>query len=255
MKKILTRKEPEKKLLLSLPKRAGRSSSGRITIRHRGGGAKRLYRIVDWGQTMMDRPARVVALEYDPYRTAYIALLKYPDGSRRYVLAAHGLKRGDEVITSEGAETKIGNRMKLKNIPVGTMVFNVEILPNKGGQIVRSAGASTRIVAQEGKYTQVELPSKEIRKILSECFATVGQVSHPEHRYEKLRKAGQRRLKGIRPTVRGSAMTPKSHPHGGGEGKAPIGLKYPKTPWGKPAIGVKTRRRKHTDKFILKKRK
>lgn len=254
-RKQLTKKKPEKKLLMAISKKAGRSSSGRITVRHRGGGVKRLYRIIDWGQEMINKPAKVIALEYDPNRTAFIALLEYPDRTKRYRLAPYGLKIGDEVIIAEKAEIKIGNRVKLKNIPIGTLVFNIEISPGKGGQIVRAAGTSAKVLGQEGKYTHLQLPSKEVRKILSECYATIGQVSHPEHRYEKMKKAGQKRLKGRRPAVRGSAMTPKSHPHGGGEGKAPIGLKHPKTPWGKPALGVKTRKRTWTDKFIIKRRK
>jgi large subunit ribosomal protein L2 len=252
---LLTQKEPEKNLLLALPQKAGRSVSGRITVRHRGGGVKRLYRIVDFGQEMQGQQGKVIALEYDPYRTAFLMLLEYPDGKKRYQIAPHGIKIGDEVICQEKAEPKIGNRMKLKNIPVGTLVYNIELIPGRGGQLVRSAGTAAKVLAHEGKYTHLEMPSKEIRKVLQECFASVGQVSHPEKRFEKVGKAGSNRLKGRRPHVRGSAMTPASHPHGGGEGKAPIGLKYPKTPWGKHALGVKTRKRKWTDKYIIKRRK
>jgi len=255
MKKILTKEKPEKKLLLRLKKRAGRSKSGRITVRHRGGGVKRLYRIVDFGQKKKDIPAKVIALEYDPYRTAYLMLLEYEDGKKCYRLAPHDIKVGDKVKISETTEIKIGNRLKLKNIPVGTEVFNVELKPGRGGQIVKAAGTAAQVLAHEQKYTHLKMPSKEVRKVLSECFATIGRVSHPEHRYKKLKKAGQTRLKGRRPQVRGTVMSPRAHPHGGGEGKTPIGLPHPKTPWGKPARGVKTRKRKSTDKYIIKRRK
>jgi len=255
MKLILTKKEPEKKLLKFFKERAGRSHRGRITVRHRGGGAKRLYRIVDFGQGKIDIPAKVAALEYDPYRTAFIALIEYQDEEKKYILAPQGLNIGDQIIISEKAEVKLGNRMKLKNIPLGTLIYNIEIEPGRGGKFIRSAGATARVLAQEGKFTHLEMPSGEIRKFLGECFASIGSVSNAEHIYENLRKAGRNRLRGIRPTVRGSAMTPKSHPHGGGEGRSPIGLKHPKTPWGKPALGVKTRKRRHTDKFIIQRRK
>lgn len=240
---------------MSLKKRAGRGAEGRITVRHRGGGAKRLYRIIDFGQGKLNTPAKVIALEYDPYRTAYLILLEYSDGKRSYQIAPQEIKIGDEVVCQEETEIRPGNRMKLKNIPVGTQVYNIELEPGKGGKIVRSAGTSAKVLAQDFPFAQLEMPSKEIRKISQECFASIGQVSHPEKRFETIRKAGRRRLKGWRPTVRGSAMTPPSHPHGGGEGKAPIGAKRPKTPWGKPALGVKTRRRKWTDKYIIKRRK
>lgn len=253
--KILTKKKPEKRLLLPLPKRAGRARFGRITVRHRGGRVKRLYRIIDFGQEKLNIPGKVIALEYDPYRTAFIVLLKYADGEKRYQIAPQGLKVGDEIICQELAEIKTGNRMKLKNIPVGTQVFNIEIEPGKGGKMVRGAGTAAKVLAREGGWVNLEMPSGEIRKIPQECFATVGIVSHPEKRYEKISKAGRVRLKGIRPTVRGAAMNPPDHPHGGGEGKTPIGLRRPKTPWGKPALGVKTRKRKWTDKFIIKRRK
>jgi len=253
--KFLTKKEPEKKLLKPLKKKAGRARSGRITVRHRGGGVKRLYRIVDFGQEKLNVSGKVIALEYDPNRNAFLMLVEYEDGDKRYLIAPHNIKIGDEIICSEEAELKIGNRMKLKNIPVGTMVYNIEIQPGQGGKLVRSAGTSAKVLAHEGKYSHLEMPSKEIRKILSECFASIGQVSNPEKRFEKIGKAGRRRLKGWRPTVRGSAMIPADHPHGGGKAKAPIGLKHPKTPWGKPALGVKTRKRKWTDKYIIKRRK
>lgn len=254
-KGILTKKEPEKSLLVPLKKKAGRSGSGRITIRHRGGGVKRLYRIVDFGEEKLDIPAKVIALEYDPNRTAYIMLLEYEDSQKRYRIAPHGIKVGDSVICAQKAPIKIGNRMKLKNIPVGTQVYNIELQPRKGGQMVRGAGTAAVVLAKEGKYCHLEMPSGEVRKVLLECFASVGQVSHPEKRFEKLKKAGSKRRKGWRPTVRGTVMNPRDHPHGGGEGKAPIGLPHPKTPWGKPALGVKTRKRKWTDKYIIKPRK
>jgi len=255
MKSILTKKEPEKKLLLYLKKNAGRSSSGRITVRHQGGGAKRLYRVIDFGQEKLDVPAEVIALEYDPNRTAYISLLEYKDGEKRYRLAPQNLKVGDEIIISDKTEIKIGNRMKLKNVPVGTQVFDVEIESGKGGKSIRSAGAAAVVVAQEGNSTHLEMPSSEIRKVSGDCFASVGQVSHAEYRFITIGKAGRMRHKGIRPTVRGTAMNPCDHPHGGGEGKTPIGLKHPKTPWGKPALGIKTRKKKWTDKFIISRRK
>jgi large subunit ribosomal protein L2 len=255
-KNILTKKKPEKRLLLALKKRAGRARSGRITVRHRGGGGvKRLYRIVDFGEEKLNISAKVIALEYDPNRSAFIVLLEYQDGEKRYRLAPKDLKVGDEIIASEKAEIKIGNRIKLKNIPVGTQVFNVELEPGRGGKLAKGAGTSAKVLAQEEKLTHLEMPSSEIRRIPQGCFATIGQVSHSEHRFERIGKAGRMRLKGRRPTVRGTAMNPCDHPHGGGEGKSPIGLKYPKTPWGKPALGVKTRKkRKWTDKLIVKRR-
>lgn len=251
----LTKKEPEKKLLLSFKKKGGRGSSGRITVWHRGGGAKRLYRLVDFSQEKIGVPAKVIALEYDPFRTAFLMLLEYQDKERRYQIAPQNLKVGDEVICAEKTEIRSGNRMKLKNIPVGTMVYNIELEPGRGGKMVRGAGTGAKILAQEGRFTNLEMPSKEVRKVFSECFASIGQVSHPEQRFEVIGKAGRNRLKGWRPTVRGGAMIPPDHPHGGGEGKTPIGLKHPKTPWGKPAFGVKTRKRILTDKYIVQRRK
>jgi len=253
--KILTKKKPEKKLLLPLKKKAGRGVSGRITIRHRGGGVKRLYRLIDFGQEKLGVAGKVIALEYDPNRTAYIALIEYADGEKRYILAPKDLKIGDEITCQETTQIKIGNRMKLINVPVGTPVYNIELEPGRGGKIVRSAGTSAKVLAQEPPYTHLEMPSKEIRKVSQQCFASIGQVSHSEKRFEIIGKAGRRRLKGWRPTVRGTAMIPPSHPHGGGEGKTPIGLKHPKTPWGKPAKGVKTRKKKWTEKLIIKRRK
>lgn len=255
MKKILTKKKPEKSLLRPLKKTGGRGESGRITVRHKGGGAKRLYRVVEFGQKKLETRARVLALEYDPNRTAFLALLEYQDGTKKYILAPQELQEGAEVLFSEKCPLSPGNRMRLKNIPIGTMVYNIELEPGKGGKLVRGAGTSAQVMAQEEKYTHLKMPSSEIRKITGECFASIGEVSYPEHRFQKLGKAGRARWKGRRPTVRGSAMTPASHPHGGGEGKAPIGLKYPKTPWGKPALGVKTRKKKWTDKMIIQRRK
>ncbi len=254
---VLSKKEPEKKLLVSLKKRAGRGRSGKITVRHQGGGAKRFYRIVDFRQSKLDVPAKVLALEYDPYRTAFIALVEDRDESKekRYILAPQGLKVGDEIIVSEKASLSPGNRMKLKSIPVGTMVYNIELEQGKKGVLVRGAGASARILAHEEKYTNLEMPSKEIRKIPQECFASIGSVSNPEHRFVVLGKAGRSRHKGIRPRVRGTAMNPCDHPHGGGEGRTGIGMKRSKTPWGKTAYGVKTRKKKWVDKLIIQRRK
>lgn len=254
--KSLSKKKPEKKLLLFIKKNAGRGSSGRITVRHKGGGVKRLYRIVDFGQEKIGIPGKVASLEYDPNRSAFIALLQYQDSDRRYILAPKELKIGDEIITSEKASLSPGNRQRIKNIPVGTLVYNIEIIPGRGGVLVRGAGTSARVMAHEGKYMHVEMPSSETRKVLGECFASVGTVSNPEHIYQTIGKAGRARLRGKRPTVRGSAMNPPDHPHGGGEGRSPIGMKYPKTPWGKHALGVKTRKRKKwTNKFIIQRRK
>lgn len=251
----ITKSKPEKRLLVSLKKKAGRGSGGRISVRHKGGGVKRLYRIIDFGQEKIGIPAKVSAIEYDPYRTAFICLIQYEDGEKRYRLCAQGLKVGDEVICQESADLKTGNRLKLKNIPVGTQVFNVETEPGKGGKLARGAGTSVKVLAQEGKYTHLVFPSSEVKKVSGECFATLGQVSYPEHKFVKVGKAGRSRLLRKRPTVRGTAMVPADHPHGGGEGRAPAGLKHPKTPWGKPALGVKTRKKKWTDKLILQRRK
>lgn len=257
-KQILSKKEPEKTLLLAFKKRGGRGTNGRITVRHKGGGVKRLYRIIDFGQEKLGIPGKVIALEYDPNRNAHIALVEYQDNKKRelrYILASYGLKAGDELICQDSAEIKTGNRMKLKNIPVGNLVYNVELELGKGGKLVRGAGTSAKVMAQEEHFTHLKMPSGEVRKFSQECFASLGQVSRPEYRFIDIGKAGSMRLKGIRPTVRGSAMNPHDHPHGGGEGKTPIGLKYPKTPWGKHASGVKTRKKKKwTDKLIIKRR-
>ena len=252
---MLTKKRPEKSLVLAMNRRPGRAKSGRITTRHKGGGAKKLYRIIDFGQNKLDIPAKVLSLEYDPNRTGFIALLEYKDKEKRYIIAPQKLKVGDEVVASEKGELKQGNRMKLKNIPIGTEIYNIEIEAGTGGKLVRSAGASAKVLAQEGKYTHLKMPSSEMRKVNKEGFATIGAVSRSEHGYMKIGKAGRKRHMGIRPTVRGSAMVPADHPHGGGEGRAPIGMPSPKTPWGKIARGVKTRKKKnYTNKFIIKRR-
>ena len=254
---LLTKKRAEKSLLKYVKRSVGRSkSSGRITVRHKGGGVKKLYRIIEFTQTRMDVPVKVIALEYDPNRTAFIALIEYSDKTKQYIIAPQSLKVGDEIIFSEKAPLKPGNRLKLKNIPVGTNVYNIELESGKGGKLVRSAGSAAQVLAQENGFVNLKMPSTEIRKINGECFASVGIVSNPENRFYTIGKAGKSRLKGRRPHVRGSAMNPVDHPHGGGEGRQPIGLKHPKTPWGKPALGVKTRsRKKWTNKFIISRRK
>ncbi len=254
-RKLLSKKKPEKALLLTLKRRAGRATSGQITVRHRGGGAKRRYRIIDFGQKRINQKGKVIAIEYDPYRTGFLALVEYEDNEKAYILAPVGIKAGDEIICADKTELKIGNRLQLKNIPVGTQVYNVELNKGRGGKIVRSAGTSTKVLAHEGGYTHLQMPSSEVRKVSQDCFASIGQVSHPEKRFEKIRKAGTRRLKGWRPTVRGSAMNPPDHPHGGGSGRSGIGMKHPKTPWGKIALGVRTRKKKWTDKLIIQRRK
>jgi large subunit ribosomal protein L2 len=254
---LLSKKKPEKGLLKYVKRNAGRSSStGRITVRHKGGGVKKLYRMIEFSQTIMDIPAKVIALEYDPNRTAFIALLEYQDKKKQYIIAPQALKIGDEIVFSDKAALTPGNRMKLRNVPVGFMVYNVELEPGRGGKIVRSAGSSAQVSAQDGDYTNLKMPSTEIRRFKAECFATVGMVSNPENRFYNIGKAGKSRLKGRRPHVRGSAMNPVDHPHGGGEGRQPIGLKYPKTPWGKHALGVKTRnRKKWSNTLIIQRRK
>lgn len=253
----LTRKRPEKSLIKYVRRNNGRSAStGRITTRHKGGGIKRLYRMIEFAQTRMNAPAKVVALEYDPNRTAFIALVQYPTNEKQYIIAPQGLKVGDEVVFSETAKLTPGNRTQLKSVPVGMNVYNIEMNPGKGGQIVRSAGSSAQVLAHDGKHATLKMPSGEIRKFLGECFASIGEVSNPENRFYRVGKAGKSRHKGKRPAVRGSAMNPVDHPHGGGEGRQPIGLKYPKTPWGKHALGVKTRKRKKwSNKLIIQRRK
>ncbi|MCL0049603.1 50S ribosomal protein L2, partial [Peptococcaceae bacterium] len=251
----ITKTEPEKSLVVPLKKNAGRNSSGRITVRHRGGGHKRMYRIIDFKRDKDGVPAKVAAIEYDPNRSARIALLHYLDGEKRYIIAPHGLQVGQMVESGPDADIKVGNALPLANIPVGTIIHNIELYPGHGGQLVRSAGTSAQLMAKEGKYATIRLPSGEMRLVLQTCRATIGQVGNVDHENITIGKAGRNRWLGIRPTVRGSAMNPVDHPHGGGEGKAPIG-RHPVTPWGKPALGVRTRRKnKPTDKFIVKRRK
>jgi large subunit ribosomal protein L2 len=251
----ITKTTPEKSLVISLKKNAGRNNQGKITVRHRGGGAKVKYRIIDFKRNKDGIPARVASIEYDPNRTANIALLQYVDGEKRYILAPKGLKVGDKIMNGETAEIRIGNSLPMKNIPVGTTIHNIEMKPGKGGQLVRSAGAEAQLMAKEGKYATVKLPSGETRLLPIECRATIGQVGNIEHELVTVGKAGRKRHMGFRPTVRGSVMNPNDHPHGGGEGKAPIGRPGPVTPWGKPALGYKTRKKnKESNKYILHRR-
>ena len=252
---VLTKKKPEKSLTGFLHRKRGRSH-GKITIRHRGGGSKRLWREIDFMQNKVGENLKILALEYDPNRTAFVALVRNQYGKKKYILAYDGVKVGDTVQVADRAQVNNGNRMRLKNIPIGTFVHNIEIVEGKGGQLARSAGAYAKILAHEGGYTNLVMPSTEVRKVESDGFATIGQVSNSSHSDEVIGKAGKNRLRGKRPRVRGSAMNPVDHPHGGGEGRAPIGLKHPKTPWGKPALGVKTRKRKkYSDRLIVKRRK
>ncbi len=250
----ITKTVPEKSLLLPLKKKAGRNNRGVITVRHRGGGAKRRLRIIDFKRDKRGVPGKVAAIEYDPNRSARIALIHYADGEKRYILAPLGLNVGDTIMAGEGAEIKPGNALPLGSIPDGTLIHNLELEPGKGGQVVRSAGVAAQVLGKEDKYTLVRLPSGEVRRFLSACMATIGQVGNVEHRGIKLGKAGRTRWLGRRPEVRGSAMTPRDHPHGGGEGRAPRGM-APKTPWGKPALGQKTRQAKPSDRLIVKRRK
>jgi large subunit ribosomal protein L2 len=250
----ITKHEPEKSLTAPLKSKGGRNNTGRITARHRGGGNKRAYRIIDFKRNKFDVPGRVAAIEYDPNRSARIALIVYRDGEKRYILAPQNLAVGTEIVSSDTADIKVGNSLKLRNIPVGTQVHNVELQPGRGAQIVRSAGTSAQLMAKEGKYALLRLPSGETRMVLLECRATIGVVGNNDHENLSLGKAGKKRYQGQRPHVRGVAMNPVDHPHGGGEGKAPVGRSGPMTPWGKPALGFKTRRNKSTDKYIVKKR-
>ncbi|MGE5545046.1 MAG: 50S ribosomal protein L2 [Bacillota bacterium] len=251
----LTKKEPEKSLLAPLAKKAGRNANGRITVRHHGGGHKRRYRIIDFKRTKDGVPAKVAAIEYDPNRSANIALLHYLDGEKRYILAPNGLKVGHQVMSGPDADIKVGNALPLANIPVGTLIHNIELKPGKGGQIVRSAGGVAQLMAKEGNYAHIRLPSGEVRLVHVKCRATIGQVGNLDYENVSIGKAGRNRWKGIRPTVRGSVMNPVDHPHGGGEGRAPVGRKYPVSPWGKIAIGGRTRKKKPSDNMIVKKRK
>ena len=251
----ITSDTPEKSLLESKSGTGGRNAQGRRAMRYIGGGHKKKYRVVDFKRDKKDIKATVVSIEYDPNRTAFIALLSYADGEKRYILAPNGLKKGDTVLSGEGAEIKPGNALKLKDLPIGTVIHNVELIPGKGGQLARSAGTSARLVAKDGVYSHVELPSGELRLIHRECTATIGSVGNSEHSLVSLGKAGRNRHLGRKPHVRGSAMNPVDHPHGGGEGRSPIGRKSPVTPWGKPTLGKKTRGKKLSDKFIVRKRK
>ena len=251
----ITKATPEKNLVVTVKKQSGRNNQGKITVRHRGGGVKRKYRIIDFKRNKLDVPGTVSAIEYDPNRTANIALISYKDGEKRYILAPNGLKVGDTVVSGANADIKLGNSLPLMNIPVGTVVHNIELRPGKGGQLARSAGSSAQILGREGKYVLIRLISGETRKVLGVCTATIGEVGNLDKELVKLGKAGRKRHMGIRPTVRGSVMNPNDHPHGGGEGRAPVGRKQPMTPWGKPALGLKTRKnRKTSTKFIVKRR-
>ncbi len=251
----LSKVAPERSLLVSLKKNSGRNSYGRITVRHRGGGMRRKYRIIDFKRDKFDIPATVASVEYDPNRSAFIALLQYEDGEKRYILQPAGLKVGDTVVAGTGADIKPGNALPLTNIPVGTVVHNVELYPGRGGQLARAAGNSAQLMAKEGVYALLRLPSGELRNVPANCMATIGQVGNVDHENVKIGKAGRKRHMGWRPTVRGSVMNPCDHPHGGGEGKSPIGRPGPVTPWGKPALGYKTRAKKNrSDKLIVKRR-
>jgi len=252
----ITKFSPEKSLLTSLKKNAGRNSQGKITVRHKGGGEKRKYRIIDFKRDKDGIPAKVAGIEYDPNRTANIALLNYKDGEKRYILAPLGLKVGDVVVSGEGSDIKVGNCLKMKDMPVGTVIHNIELKKGKGGQLVRSAGISAQLMAKEGKNVLLRLPSGEMRYVNAECKATIGQVGNVDHSNVTIGKAGRKRHMGIRPTVRGSVMNPNDHPHGGGEGRSPIGRPSPVTPWGKPALGYKTRnKKKQSNKMIVTRRK
>jgi large subunit ribosomal protein L2 len=250
----VTRRKPEKSLLMPLKKKGGRNNQGKVTVRHRGGGAKRQIRIIDFKRDKFDVSGRVASIEYDPNRSARIALIYYADGEKRYILAPIGLEVGNTVICGENAELKPGNAMPMKQIPTGTLIHNIELNRGKGGQMVRSAGTAAQLMAKEGEYALLRLPSGEMRRVRSGNYATIGQVGNTDHGSITLGKAGRKRWLGLRPTVRGSAMSPRDHPHGGGEGRAPIGLPGPKTPWGKPALGHRTRRSKPSDKMIVKRR-
>lgn len=250
----ITKDKPEKSLLLPLKKKAGRNSRGVITVRHHGGGAKQKLRVVDFKRDKIGIPGRVTAIEYDPNRSARIALIYYADGEKRYILHPAGLNVGETVMSGSEAEVKPGNALPLKLIPGGTMIHNIELEKGRGGKLVRSAGGAAQLMVKEGKYVLVRLASGEMRRIHGDCLATIGQVGNVDHQNIKLGKAGRKRLMGWRPTVRGSAMTPRDHPHGGGEGRSPIGLPGPKTPWGKPALGYKTRKPKASDRLIVKRR-
>ena len=252
---LITRDKPEKSLVESIKKNSGRNNTGRITSRHRGGGAKKIYRIIDFKRNKIGVVGTVAHIEYDPNRTANIALIQYEDGEKRYILHPVGLKVGDKIEAGEHVDIKVGNALKLRDIPVGTLIHNIEMKPEKGGQLARSAGSYAQLMGKEGNYAQLRLPSGEMRVVLLDCMATIGQVGNRDHELVNMGKAGKKRLTGRRPHVRGSAMNPVDHPHGGGEGRAPIGRPSPMTPWGKPALGLKTRKKKkHSDKYIIRRR-
>ena len=252
----ITKKSPEKSLLAKKKKNAGRNSYGRITVRHQGGGNRQKYRIIDFKRKKDDMIATVVGIEYDPNRTSNIALIKYEDGTLSYILAPVGLKDGDKVVSGANSDIKIGNCLPIENIPVGTMIHNIELNPGQGGKLVRTAGGEAQLMAKEGTYAHIRLPSGEMRLVLARCRATIGTIGNADHSNIRIGKAGRKRHMGIRPTVRGSVMNPVDHPHGGGEGRAPVGHAGPLTPWGKPALGYKTRKKnKKSDKFIVKRRK
>ena len=252
----ITKKTPEKSLLTTKKKNAGRNSYGRITVRHQGGGNRQKYRIIDFKRKKDDMYATVIGIEYDPNRSSNIALIEYEDGEKAYILAPIGLKDGDKVISGTNVDIRTGNSMPIENIPVGTMIHNIELKPGQGGKMVRTAGGEAQLMAKEGAYAHVRLPSGEMRLVLARCRATIGTIGNTDHENVKLGKAGRKRHMGIRPTVRGSVMNPVDHPHGGGEGRAPVGHSGPLTPWGKPALGYKTRKKhKHSDKYIVKRRK
>ncbi len=250
----ITKSKPERSLIVVRKKHSGRNMYGRVTVRHRGGGSRRFIRLVDFKRLKRDIPAKVAAIEYDPNRTARLALLVYVDGEKSYIIAPVGLKVGDQIMAGAGADIRPGNSLPISSIPVGTMVHNIELKEGRGGQLVRSAGVSAQLLAKEGDYAQIRLPSGEVRLIRQQCYASIGQVGNLEHGNIKLGKAGRTRHKGIRPTVRGTAMSPRDHPHGGGEGRQPIGMPGPKSPWGKPTGGYRTRRNKKTDQFIIRRR-
>jgi large subunit ribosomal protein L2 len=250
----ITKDKPEKSLLRPLKKRAGRNNRGKITVRHRGGGEKRRLRVIDFKRDKEGVPGRVAAIEYDPNRSARIALIYYVDGEKRYILAPLGLNVGDTVMSGSNAEIRPGNALPMRSIPTGTQIHNIELQRGRGGKIVRSAGASAQLMVKEGEYALLRLPSGELRRVRSDCLATIGQIGNIEHQNISLGKAGRKRHMGWRPTVRGSAMSPRDHPHGGGEGRSPVGLPGPKTPWGKPALGYKTRKPKASDRMIVKRR-
>ena len=251
----ITKSKPERSLTVRRKKNSGRNMYGRITVRHRGGGHRRRIRIVDFKRDKHNVPAKVAAIEYDPNRTARLALLHYADGEKRYIVAPLGLKVGDTVVSGEDVDIRPGNALPISSIPIGTMIHNIEMQEGKGGQIARSAGAAAQLLAKEGQYAQIRMPSGEIRLIRRTCYATIGQVGNLDHGNVKLGKAGRKRHMGIRPAVRGSAMNPNDHPHGGGEGRSPIGMPSPKSPWGKPTLGKKTRHNKKTDKYIVRRRR